>query len=190
MREGTFSGYTELVEHRYRLGADGPSFFGRDVAKPIRRRLEALLEGARPGDIVVLDTEGVVGFDFSFAAELLLGPLSSLDKVRPGRFLVVENLNEVARENLTIALMLNDVAIVERAREGLRILGKVGSSDQETFDALADTGGQASAPELATQLGIALTATNERLVKLVRLGIVRREDPPPSSRAYRYTAPN
>jgi hypothetical protein len=185
-----FSVYTEVVEYQYRLGDVDSQFWGRQVAKAPRRRLQSLLERSVAGDVVVLDAARVEGFDFSFAAELLVPLLTALPKAYAGRFLVVEHLNDVTRENLAIALELNDLAMIERRRDGLRLIGKVGPADRETFELLVRSRSTVSAPEVAGTLGIALTTTNERLVKLVKLGLARRDDADAQGRAFRYAVPS
>jgi predicted transcriptional regulator len=54
-------------------------------------------------------------------------------------------------------------------------LGKLHPADQTTFDAIAQAREPITAAELSGQLGVNLTAMNERLSKLARLGLVRRE---------------
>jgi len=177
------------VEHRYCLGDVNTQFWGRQVARVPRRRLQALLERSVIGDVVILDVANVEGFDFSFAAELLVPLLTAIPKAYSGRFLIAEHLNDVTRENLSIALELNDLAMIERRRDGLRLVGKVGPTDRQTFELLSRARGIVSAPDLARTLGIALTTTNERLGKLVKLGLARREDPDTQGRAFRYAVP-
>jgi hypothetical protein len=154
-----------------------------------RHKLEAELLASSTGDTVVLDAAGVDAFDISFAGELIVPVVSMLATQYPGRFLVLEHLNEVTRENAGIALELRGLAVVERRGRSLSLLGKVAAVDQETFVRLSRPGQEMTAPELAHDLGLALTAANERLAKLVRLGLTRKSEAADGSRAFRYTVP-
>jgi predicted transcriptional regulator len=92
----------------------------------------------------------------------------------PGRFLIVENLNECTEENLNQALESLNVAMIERRETTLSLLGKVHPADQETFTAVVKAGA-VSAGAMSKNLEVNLTAMNERLSKLTSMGIVRRE---------------
>jgi DNA-binding HxlR family transcriptional regulator len=93
----------------------------------------------------------------------------------PGRFLIVENLNECTEENLNQALESLNVAMIERRLTDLNLLGKVHPADRETFAAIVKAGEAVSAGALSRNLEVNLTAMNERLSKLTSMGIVRRE---------------
>lgn len=126
------------------------------------------------GDALVMDLAGVEAFDFSFAEELFGKTLRTLGAEYPGRFVIVENLTEYTRENLSKALESMNLAMIERIDGKLELLGKVHPADRETFEALI-TGDAASAAGLSSKLDVNLTAMNERLSKLTGLGLVRRE---------------
>jgi hypothetical protein len=135
-----------------------------------------MLEALPPGSSVVIDMKRVEVFDFSFAAEFFGRLLQRLPTEFPGRFLVAENLGAWTRPNLEAALAGLDLAMVARSGGNHELLGKVAETDRVTFDALLRSGGPATAPELAHDLGVNLTAMNERLAKLVRAGLIRRQE--------------
>lgn len=163
------------MEKRLALAEYGKHLWTRERAREIRSRLKDMLEELHAGDVMVIDAQGVEVFDYSFANELFGKTLLSLAAEHPGRFLVVENLTTYTRENLAKALESLGLAIIERKGRKLHLLGKVHPADQETFDAIVRAKGPVTAGVLTEQLGVNLTAMNERLAKLARLALVRRE---------------
>jgi hypothetical protein len=153
----------------------GPQLWTRHRAREIRSDVIAELERLEVGDVLVIDTKDVEVFDYSFANELFGKTLLSMPIDYPGRFVVVENLTEWTRENLSRALEALNLAIIERAESRLHLLGKVHPTDEQTFAKLADAQQPMTATQLKDDLHVTLTAMNERLAKLVRLGLVRRE---------------
>lgn len=162
------------MEKHFDLGRHGSQLWTRDKARKIRGQIATALEKLAVGDALVMDLAGVEAFDFSFAEELFGKTLRTLAAEYPGRFLIVENLTEYTRENLSKALESVNLAIIERVDGRLELLGKVHPADRETFEALL-RGGAASAAGLSSKLNVNLTAMNERLSKLTGLGLVRRE---------------
>jgi predicted transcriptional regulator len=65
--------------------------------------------------------------------------------------------------------------MIEHRKDGLGLIGKFHPADQETFAAIVASNEPISAGVLSKQLGINLTAMNERLSKLISLALVRRE---------------
>jgi predicted transcriptional regulator len=164
------------MEYTFGLVQYGKQLWTRERAKEIRSNMAALLDKTVPGDIMVVDAEGVEVFDFSFANELFGKTLLTLSHEYPGRFLIVEHLAEYARENLGKALESMGLVIIERhGGRRHRLLGKVHGVDEATFAAIARKKGPVTASELKDELGVNLTAVNERLTKLTSLGLVRRE---------------
>lgn len=163
------------MEKRFPLITYGQYLWTREKAQEVRRQLQGLLEGLNTGDALVVDVEGVEVFDYSFASEFFAKTLLNLPNDYPGRFFIVENLTTYTRENLEKALESMNLAMIERRGEKLYLLGKLHSADQQTFDAIVQAKESITSAELATQLGVNLTAINERLSKLVKLALVRRE---------------
>lgn len=153
----------------------GPRLWTRDRAKEIREELNRLLATTQPGDTVVIDANGVEVFDYSFANELFGKSLLSLNIECPGRFLIVEGLTTYTRENLTKALESLNLAMIERRKQKVEIIGKIHPAYKDTFQAIYKTKDSVSANTLKDQLEINLTAANERLSKLTNMGLVRRE---------------
>lgn len=161
------------MEHKFKLSAHGPQLWTRDKARTIRE-LEKMLHEASVGDVVVIDAKGVEVFDYSFANELFGKSLLALPREYPDRFLIVENLTTYTRENLCKAMESLGLAIINRRGSQLELIGKVHTSDEETFRAVARSQRPLTAAELKDKLEVNLTAMNERLSKLTTLGIVRR----------------
>ena len=158
-----------------KLSQFGSQLWTKEKARQIRSRVATILTALEAGDVLVVDAAGVEVFDFSFATELFGKALLTLAVESPGRFLIVENLNECTEENLNQALESLNVAMIERREAKLNLLGKVHPADRETFAAIAEVGAAATAGALSRDLEVNLTAMNERLSKLTSMGIVRRE---------------
>lgn len=180
------------MEYIFPLQPYGAQLWTRERGGEIRAALEAMLDTLAPGEVVVLDLEGVEVFDFSFANELFGRTLLRLPDDHPDRFVVVNNLNEYTRENLSQALASLGVLIIERKEGAYHLLGKVHAADEATFAALVRAGRPVSAAELASALGVQLTAMNERLAKLARLAIVWRQKAisPAGREQYEYVVPS
>ena len=129
----------------------------------------------QPGDTLVINASGVEVFDYSFANELFGKSLFRVVVEYPGRFLIVEGLTDYTRENLTNALESLNLAMIERRKQKLDIIGKIHPAYRATFQAIVKAKEAMSANILKDQLEINLTAANERLSKLTNMGLVRRQ---------------
>ena len=147
----------------------------RLMATEPRKELNGLLSEAGPGGVVVVDLKGVETFDFSFANEFFGKSALSLSKEHPERFLIVENLTEYTRENLNETLEGLKTAMIERRDGELEILGKIHPAYLETFSLIAGSSEPMTAGEVGENMQINITAANERLTRLVGLGLIRRE---------------
>lgn len=145
------------------------------MATEPRKELNDLLAEIGPGEVAVVDLKGVETFDFSFANEFFGKTALSLSKEHPERFLVVENLTEYTRENLNETLEGLKTAMIERRDGELAILGKIHPAYLETFSLVAGAGDSITAGEVSEKMQINITAANERLTKLVGMGLIRRE---------------
>ena len=163
------------MEKALALKTYGPRLWTRELAKKIRRDLEALLSQTQPGDTLVINASGIEVFDYSFANELFGKSLFSVGVEYPGRFLIVEGLTDYTRENLTNALESLNLAMIERRKRKLEIIGKIHPAYRETFEAIFKAKEAVSANTLKDQLEINLTAANERLSKITNMGLVRRQ---------------
>jgi len=163
------------MNKRLKLSQYGSQLWTKEKARQIRSRVGAILTTLEAGDVLVIDAAAVEAFDFSFATELFGKTLMTLAVESPGRFLIVENLNECTEENLNQALESLNVAMIERTETNLNLLGKAHPADRETFAAIVNAGEAVSAGALSRKLEVNLTAMNERLSKLTSMGIVRRE---------------
>jgi hypothetical protein len=160
---------------RFGLSNYGPQLWTREKAKEIRSDLNSVLEDCQPGEVLIIDAKGVEVFDFSFANELFGKSILSLATEYPERFLAVENLSEYAKENLIKTLEGLNVAMLELGGNGYQIIGKLHPAYVATFQAVAASNRAMSANLVKDAFGINLTAANERLSKLVSLGLLRRE---------------
>jgi len=147
----------------------------RAMAKHLRPEVSKQLEALSPGDTLVIDLVNVKVFDYSFANEYFGKIMISLKGEYPGRFVIVENLNEYTRENLSKALESLGLAMIERRGKKLHLIGKVHPVVEQTFEVIARAGTPVSSGALSRELNVNLTATNERLSKLTDLGLVRRD---------------
>jgi hypothetical protein len=154
---------------------NGKHLWTRDLARDVRGELNRLLDKSGSGDLVVIDATGVEVFDFSFANELFGKSALSLPNEYPDRFLLVENLEPYARENLIKGLESLGIAMIERINGNLNIIGKIHSAYSETFMMIAKAKEPVTASEIKDKMNINLTAANERLSKLTSLALVRRE---------------
>jgi hypothetical protein len=162
------------MEQRFKLASHGKTLWTRDVARPLREQVEDRLASAVSGDIVAIDMKGVEAFDFSFANEFFGKLLLSLPSMYPQRFILVEGLTEYTRENLVKALEGLNLAMIERIKKKLVLIGKLHPADTATFEAIAKEKAAVTAATLSSKLSLTVTAVNERLTKLSDLGLLRR----------------
>ena len=180
-----------VMDKRFELSEHGKQLWTREVAAKIRVQVNEQLGGLKPGEALVIDAHSVEVFDYSFANELFGKTLHSLQVEYPERFIIIENLTEYTRENLSKALESLGLAAIERENSKLHLLGKLHPADQDTFKEIASAKKPLSAVELKDKLGINLTAMNERLAKLTSLSLIRRTTGVSESgrKQYLYTAP-
>jgi hypothetical protein len=174
------------MEQRLTLNTYGERLWTRDLARAIRTQVRERLEALHPGDVLVLDTQGVEVFDYSFADELFGRTLLTLPHEYPGRFVIVEGLSTYTAENLAKALEALGLMMIERREGRLQLIGKVHPAHQETFAAIVQAQDPVTSSGLARQLGVNLKAMNERLGKLTAGGVIRRETCPSPAGRERY----
>ena len=163
----------------------------REFARKVREDVSTKLGQFLPGGVLAIDAKSIEVFDFSFANELFGKTLLSLPQEYPDRYVMVENLNEYTRENLSKALESMGLAMIERAKGKVRLIGKFHQTDHDTFAAILKGGEPVTANELKDQLEINLNAMNERLAKLTSLSLIRREKVVSSAgrEQYQYSVP-
>lgn len=163
------------MEKRLALKLHGSQLWTRDLARKIRIDLNQLFDEIEQGDFVVIDAAGVEVFDYSFANELFGKSILSLPNEFPGKFLIVENLQAYTKENLTKALESLGIVMIERKKKSLELIGKIHPAFLETFNIIAKAKEPLTASNINEKLNINVTAANERLSKLVAMGLIRRE---------------
>jgi Sugar-specific transcriptional regulator TrmB len=140
----------------------------------MRSEAFSMLEELEPGGVLVIDAKGIEVFDYSFANELFGKTVLSMAGEFQGRFVVVEHLTTYTHENLAKAMESLGLTIAERKKGKIELLGKVHPADSETFSVLVGAKEPVSAVELSKRLNVNLTAMNERLSKLMSMGLARR----------------
>ena len=181
-----------VMEKRFRVADSyGEHLWTRDTGRHARQDLEKQLEALEPGNTLVIDLAGVQVFDYSFASEFFGKVLLALPREFPDRFLIVENLTDYTHENLVQALEGLGLAMVERKKGKLNLIGKVHSADVETFRAIEHSKIPVTSNHLKERLEINLTAVNERLAKLAGMGLIRRSriTSPAGREQYQYSIP-
>lgn len=147
----------------------------REIANDPLAMAVTILERLRPGDILTIDMAAIDAIDFSFAAGLFGRLLLRAKSEFPERFVVVRNLEPVARENLAVTLVSLDLVMIESLHGGqFDLLGKFHPLDLETFRIVLDHDNRLTSRDLQALKQLAANTANERLSKLVELGLVRR----------------
>lgn len=179
------------MEKRFSLATYGEHLWTRDTGRRARRDLERQLETMGPGAVLVIDLSEVEVFDYSFASEFFGKALLALPREYPDRFLLVENLTDYAHENLVQALEGLGLAMIERKKGKLNLIGKVHSTDLETFKAIERSKRPVTSRYLKDRLEVNLTAANERLSKLAAMSVIRRSKTTSSAgrEQYEYSVP-
>lgn len=163
------------MEKVFALVEFGTQLWTRELASSIRDQVERVLNTCDLREVLVLDAKGVDVFDYSFANELFGKLLFKMPNEFPGRFLIVEHLTGYTRENLAKALETLGLIILERKVKKLQLLGKVHTTDEQTFAAILAAKEPVTASMLKDVLKVNLTAMNERLTKFAGLSLVYRE---------------
>jgi len=153
----------------------GKRLWTRLLARRMRADLVRELATLGAGDCLVIDMNDIETFDYSFANEFFGRTILDMPRHYPGIFILIDNTSDYARENLENALLCIGLMIIDRTGGRPKLLGKVHPADEETFSAIIKANGPVTATSLKEQLRIGLTAINERLSKLLGLGLVRRE---------------
>lgn len=152
-----------------------PYLWTRDTGKEIREKLFDALDNIKRGEVVVIDFAGIKAFDFSFANELFGKTLLKMPVDYPGKFVIVENLTDYTRENLFNAISNLSLAIAEKKSNGaMSLLGKVHPVDEATFNLICQSAHPMTTNELVKLMDVKIQAMNERLSKLVDMGVIRR----------------
>lgn len=164
------------MDEKFRLKEFGTKFWTRPLGAKIRGVLEEKLKKLPEGGVIIIDLDGIEVFDVSFAAEFFVKTALGLQSVYKGRFVVIEHLEEHCRETLVVKLEKENLMMIERVDNKLRLIGKAHFNYQETLDAIASANKPVPSSELSESLGVNLNAMNERLKKLTNLGLIKREE--------------
>jgi hypothetical protein len=159
----------------YPVAQHGRVFSTRERGAELRRQIEAALEKVGLGEPLILDVAGVELISFSVADEIV-GKLLADRAVakRPGRAILLAGANEDALDPIVRSLRRRD-AVGAHLEEGgsIRLLAAP-EHLQATFEA-AQARGKFRSTELAADLGIAVSACNNRLKPLLAAGLLERE---------------
>lgn len=166
---------SQSMHKTFKLRRHGKRLWTRQLGQEVRRSLEDLLSISEPGTVVEVNCDSVEVFDVSFAAEFFCKSLLRLPSEYPNRYIMISGLGEYTRMNLDAALKDIGLMALEKQDSKLELIGKFMSSDRETLKALMERRTAMSAAELAALLDIKVTAANERLTKLAKRSVVRRQ---------------
>ena len=173
------------------LVIDEQYLWGHSRGREHRAKIESALEAVPPGECLRIQLKQVETMDFSFSSEVFGRMYRSLPIVYPGRAVALANASDYLKGNLNAALeALGLMALTLKGARTWDIIGKVGETDRATLAAVAKRK-QATAPQIAEDLDIKLTACNQRLRKLADAGAVIRTKMSASSggEQYLYTWP-
>jgi predicted transcriptional regulator len=76
---------------------------------------------------------------------------------------------------LTKALESLGIVMIERKKKNLELIGKIHTAFLETFNIIAKAKAPLTANNIKEKMDINITAANERLSKLITMGLIRRE---------------
>lgn len=147
----------------------------RDLAKGLRNELNQLLSNAGVGGIVIIDAKNIKVFDYSFGNEFFGKTVLSISTEFPGRIIAVDNLDEYTEENLNETLKSLGIAMLSRKDGEVSVIGKLHNVLVETFFLIHKSANPLTANNIKDSMNITVTAANERLTKLIELGMLRRE---------------
>ena len=180
---------TETRTTTYALKDHSTRLWTRETGHDVRQAIEARLNKMGRGSLLVIDCSGIEVFDFSFASEVFGKLILRLASEYPGRYVAVAGLSDYLRENLDAALENIGVMMIEiLSTRRWDVIGKFSPSDSGTLQALPKYNQPIGASELAEKLGINITACNERLSKLLKFALVRRETAGTGRAQYLYSA--
>ena len=174
----------------FKLRRYGHLLWESDKVATIRGMMDQQLSSLDHGDLLLVDGKGVDMLDFVFAQELLGRVLLELPVTYPGRFLALSGLSPHVATNIQKALEDIDLFCLLDGKDGWELIGKRHPADLTTLRAVAESPDGLTTRELAAVFDVKLTAMNQRVSKLLKRGILRRERTlsPAGREEYLYTA--
>jgi hypothetical protein len=160
---------------RYHVGQHGRVFSTRERGTELRRQIEAALEQVGLGEPLILDFSGVELISFSVADEVVGKLLADRAAGALGdRAIMLAGANEDVLDPIVRSLRRRDVVGAHLEEGGSVRLLAAPVHLQATFEA-AQARGKFRSTELAADLGIAVSACNNRLKPLLAAGLLDRE---------------
>jgi len=157
-----------------RRGGDSAKLWGHTRGQEVRLEIEAVLDEAPSGSVIVVNLANVEMMDASFSTAAFGRLYATISSVYPGKALVVAKPSKDVEENLHLALKDKGLmALVMRGPHKWGLIGKTSETDIPTLQAL-ERRKQATTPVLAEDLNLNITATNQRLRKLSDSGVIVR----------------
>ncbi|MCH8799643.1 MAG: hypothetical protein IH963_01910 [Chloroflexi bacterium] len=169
------TGLNSVARKVFKLFEGSGELWTRETARGIRETIEGDLITMPVGSLLEIDASGIEVFDYSFASELFAKLVMRLPIEFEGRCIAVTGLNPYPEENLDPALANSGVMMrVIEEKNHWHLIGKFSGVDRETLNALSLGEQPMSASGLAKILDINVTASNERLARLTRFGLLHR----------------
>ena len=147
--------------------------WGHERGKKKRSAIETLLENLPEGASLRIHLKTVEAMDFSFMSEFLGTILGLWPNRYVGRALVLMDPSKYLVDNLDAGLKAVNVVALTAGARSWQLVGKTTATDRPTLEVVARLK-RATAPEIAKDLGIQLTACNQRLRKLSEAGAIIR----------------
>lgn len=168
--------FSQLTTY-YRLASDGPVIASRPTGRLIREKLESALNRLPVGGMLRLDLNGIVAISPSAADELLGRIYSALQAGEYGNRLVV--LEGVTSDHEQVLEPILKRRAVFAAKTGGRSVSLIGAPAHlsETYR-IARRLKQFRASDLASRLNLSVPAADNRLAKLLRNHLLRRDSAP------------
>lgn len=156
--------------HKEQIQLSGPILGGRD--HQVKEELLAHLTALPPNSLMILDLSQVEFMDFSWADEVVAGLLQASRRIKPRRFVVVQQPNASVSESIAAAVSLHGLTCVRLDPEGnVTVLGNLSPALLRTYE-LAVTRGKISAQDLPDTLSP--STKSNRLKELERRGLLFR----------------
>jgi hypothetical protein len=174
----------------FKLRRFGHLLWESEKVTTIRGMMDQQLASLEPGELLLVDATGVDMLDFVFAQDLIGRILLELPVTCPGSFLALTGMSPHVTVNIQKALEDMDLICLMTGEKGWELMGKNHPADGATLRAIAQSPDGLTARELAAAFNVKLTAMNQRVSKLLKRAILRREKclSPSGREEYRYKA--
>ncbi|GBD38169.1 hypothetical protein HRbin37_00414 [bacterium HR37] len=148
----------------------------REEGKKVQRDIVHSIEKLPEGGTLIVNLRGVKVLSGSFADEAVVIPYQRLVSGEYGeKNMLIECSNREVLEDLEAKLERRKLAMLGLGKDSQwYVIGNLNKYLQETLEEIVKSK-KVTAGELAQKLGISVTNCNNRLSKLYRLGLIKRE---------------